>query len=313
MMHVGIQMRTSAGWPIDSWQEGFEQLRRWGYEHVELAANGPRIDEAIDLSRLSNAQIVEVIRQARSVGLDVSGFQVHHGYQVADPDVLDDQVRHTRRMLDVAEAEGVGLVHVVTGMKPPHPSMPASPRLPAPAASTGPVMSDQIYWQAMRDVFVNLLDYAGRRRVKLGIEQVFIYSVCNRQTLRGFFQLIDRDDLVWNCDPGHFVYHEESFRDAIGEFGCRIANAHIKDSRIFDDPHGEAAGTVDEMPGKRRFEFVAPGTGSVNQLDFVNALHEVGFDGTLVVELPSNLPNRRQVACDMAPFVRRLIEQVQGS
>ena len=311
-MHVGIQMRTSAGWPIASWQEGFEQLRHWGYEHVELAANGPQTTEEIDLSRLSEPQIVEVIQQARSVGLDVSAFQVHQGYQIADADVLDDQVKHTKRMLDAAAAGGVGLVHVVTGSKPPHPSMPTSPKLPDAATLNSAVMQDQTYWQAMRDVFVDLLDHAGKRQVRLAIEQVFIYAVCNRQTLRHLFELVDRDDLYWNCDPGHFIYHEEPFQDAIREFGHRIVNAHVKDARISADPDGEAAGTVDEMSGKRRFAFVAPGTGSVNQLDFVRSLHQVGFDGTLVVELPWNMPNRRNVARDMAPFVRRLIEQRQG-
>lgn len=309
-MHIGIQMRTSPGWIIDSWQEGFEQIRQWGYEHVELAANS-QMEEAIDLSRLSIEKIVEVIKQARSVGLDVSAFQVHQGYQVVNSDVLDDQITHTHRMLDAAAAGGVGLVHVVTGMKPPHPSLPTSPRLSTSATATNSVISDPTYWKAMREVFVGLLDYASQRQVTLAIEQVFIYAVCNCQTLRDFFQLVDRDDLYWNCDPAHFVYHEESFQDAIQEFGHRIVNAHIKDSRIFEDPHGKAAGTVDEMPGHRRFEFVAPGTGSVNQLDFVKSLHEVGFDGTLVVELPANMPDRRNVARTMAPFVRRLIEQVK--
>jgi len=310
-VHVGIQMRSCANWTIDSWQQGFEQVRGWGYEHVELAANGPRIGEAIDLSCLSESQIVAVIHQARSVGLEVSAFQVHHGYQVADSDVLRDQVGHTRRMLDAAAAAGVGLVHVVTGMKPPYPSMPTSPRLPAPAESARPAMPDRLYWQAMGTVFADLLDYAAPRQVKLGIEQVFIYSVCNRQTLRDFFERVGRDDLYWNCDPGHFVYHEESFQDAIEQFGHRIVNAHVKDARIRDDPRGEAAGTVDEMSGHRRFEFVPPGTGSVGQLEFVRSLRQVGFDGTLVVELPANMPGRRRLARDMAPFVRRLIQQVE--
>ena len=306
-------MRTSPLWPIDSWQKGFEQIRNWGYEHVELAANGPHIGEKIDLTDLGNAQIQVVIKQARSAGLEVSAFQVHQGYQVDNPGELHVQVVHTKRMIDAAAAGNVGLVHVVTGSKPPLPDLPAISELPGKADSTKQAMSDQSYWQAMRDVFVDLLDYAKHRQVTLGIEQVFIFAVCNRQTLRHFFQMVGRDDLYWNCDPAHFVFHEEPFQDAIQEFGHRIVNAHVKDARIYDDPDGEAAGTVDEMPRKRRFEFVAPGTGRVDQLEFVKLLHQVGFDGTLVVELPVQMPDRQNVARDSASLVRQLIEQVQGA
>ena len=83
----------------------------------------------------------------------------------------------------------------------------------------------------MGTVFADLLDYAALRQVKLGIEQVFIYSVCNRQTLRDFFERVGRDDLYWNCDPGHFVYHEESFQDAIEQL-CSTEEEIVEEVRL---------------------------------------------------------------------------------
>ena len=308
-MRIGVQMRSDEGWPIPSWTAGFRQVRDWGYDCVELAANGPDTGEALDLCRLPTERIAELVDQARELGLAVSSFQCHHGYSVADPGRLREEIDHTKRMLDAASRSGVTLVHTVSGMAPPYPAMPTSPVLADPDSRPGPRLSDHDYWQTLRAVYAELLDHAARRGVKLGVEQVFVYTVCNRATLRRLFDLVGRDDLYWNLDPGHFVFHQEPIRPAVREFGARIASVHVKDARLADDPEGVAAGTVHAAPGGRRFEFVRPGTGAVDQLGLLRTLRQVGYDGALILELAHSTPNRGNVVRDFPGWYRGLLQE----
>ena len=311
-MQIGVQMRPDESWPIDSWTAGFRQISEWGYECLELAANGPRTEEQLDLCNLRNDEIVGLVAQARELGLEVASFQCHHGYSVADAALLRDEIDHTKRMLDAAAAAGVPLVHTVSGMAPPYPAMPTSALLPAPESVPGPRMSEQEYWQALRDVYIELLDHAAAAGVKLGIEQVFIYAVCNRETLRRLFDLVARDDLYWNVDPGHFIYHEEPIWPAVREFGRRIASVHVKDAQLYDDPEGKAAGTVFGTPAGRRFDFVPPGTGMVDQVALVRTLREIGYDGVLVLELAKGTPDRGSFTRDFVTAMRQIVDEADS-
>ncbi len=308
-MKIGIQMRLSESWPIESWQSGFEQLHQWGYEQVELPANGPLTGEQLDLYHLSTPEILKLIESSRSLGLDVWSFQCHHGFSIGRPQALRDEIVHVKRMIDAASAGNVPVVHVVSGMAPPYPAMPTSDVCPDLRTLTGPTMSDDEYWQALKEVFVELLDHAAGKGVKLGVEQVFAYKVCNRATLRKIFELVGRDDFYWNLDPGHFVFHDESYLPAIEEFGGRIASVHMKDAKSSPDPDGTAAGTLNATSDGRRFEFVPPGTGQINQAELVRTVAKAGYDGALILELPKGFANRAKIARDFVPYMRGILEE----
>ena len=143
--------------------------------------------------------------------------------------------------------------------------------------------------------------------MKIGVEQVYAYAVCNRATLRKLFDLVGRPVLCWNMDPGHFVFHDESWAAAVEEFGRRIASVHVKDARSLPDPDGAAAGTLDAMPDGRKFEFVAPGTGEIDQTELIRSLVRVNYEGALILELAKGLPNRAKIAQEFPSCARRLL------
>jgi sugar phosphate isomerase/epimerase len=61
------------------------------------------------------------------------------------------------------------------------------------------------------------------------------------------------------------------------------------------------------MPGRRKFRFMPPGDGQIDQVAVVKALREVGFDGVLSLELGHGVPQPESAARKNVAFTRGIV------
>lgn len=288
-MDLGILLGSSA-LEIESWEQGFDLAKDMGYTHVELSANdvsgkGTRLD----LGRCADLEEVRaVVELARPRGLEVSAFQCHQGLLFADSTQVEISGAHTERMIDFAAATNVPVVHTVSGKLPP-------------------TMTADEAWALLTNTYRRLCSHAEGRGVKVAIEPVFVYFVGNLSDLEEIFRRVGRDDFYLNYDPSHFLYHDESPVAAIERLGGRIVHCHAKGATVVPDPKGEAKGTDYEMSGGRKFAFLPPDQGTLDQVAIAHALRAAGFDGVLSLELGYGTPNPEQAARDNVPYLRQVL------
>lgn len=289
-MELGILL-SGTGLEVASWEQGFNLVKEMGYTQVELAGNDVAgKGEKPDLGKSDVAEAKRIVQSARSVGLGVSAIQSHQCFPLTEEGALAASVAHTNRMIDMASACGIPVVHTTTGQRPGG-------------------IGDGTMWRMLKEVYDALLDHTQGKGVKVAIEPVFVYMVGNLATLRRLFEVVGRDDLYINYDPSHFPYHDESPLPPIVEFGTRIVHAHAKDALVVPDPEGAERDTVFEVPGGRKFSFVPPGKGQIDQVAVVTALKKAGFDGVLSLELGHGIPNPEQAARDNVGYMRAVLAQ----
>ena len=290
-MRLGILL-SGTGLGIESWQGGMALAREMGYSQVELAANdvgggGGKPDMGKCATEAAARGVVET---ARGMGLGVSAFQCHTGYLPGNAAGLPRIVDHAKRMIDLAAAADVPVVHTVSG--PP---------------AEGRDEADE--WDMLATAYRQLLDHARSLdgKVVVGIEPVFVYRVGNLATTRKLFALV-AGDLAINFDPSHFPYHDEDCVPFIHEFGDRIVHAHLKDAAVTPGVTGKPNSWP--MPtGDREFAFAPPGRGVIDFAQVITALKDVGFDGVLSLELGHGVPEPEQAARDTVTFTRAVCEQ----
>jgi len=205
------------------------------------------------------------------LGLEVTGFQCHVGYLTDD---WQARVDHTKRMIEVASEIGVPVVHTVTGKLPEDMAIPSG-------------------FSRLEAVYRELLEFAEGSGVKVGIEPVFVYLVGNHSTLKRLIELVGRDDLYINFDPSHYPYHGESPIPTVKEFGKRIVHTHMKDALI-----------------EPKFRFIPPGKGVLDFREIISALHEVGYDYVLSLELGHGMEDPEGMARENVGFLAGLLEEL---
>ncbi len=80
-------------------------------------------------------------------------------------------------------------------------------------------------------------------------------------------------------DPSHLMWLGVDYVRAVYDFGDRIHIVHAKDTEVMEGELGRQG-----IFGSGWWRYRMPGWGEVHWKDFMTALYEVGFDGTLIIE-----------------------------
>jgi sugar phosphate isomerase/epimerase len=179
---------------------------------------------------------------------------------------------HLRKVIDAAQALGVGIVGTFVGNDKDRP-LPEN-------------------LERFRRIWPPLVAYAGEREVKIAIENcpmIFSYDEWPGGTNLAWspaiwdemFSAIPDANFGLNLDPSHLVWLMIDYERAVYDFGDRIFHTHAKDLEIRRDGlhrHGTfSAGIGWQVPR-------LPGLGQVNWPRWVAALYAVGYDNVLSVE-----------------------------
>jgi sugar phosphate isomerase/epimerase len=179
---------------------------------------------------------------------------------------------HLRKVIDAAQALGVGLVGTFVGNDKDR-SLPEN-------------------LNRFRRIWPELVHYAGERDVRVAIENCpMIFSqdewpggtnlAWSPAIWDELFSAIPDANFGLNIDPSHLVWLMIDYERAVYDFGDRIFHAHAKDLEIRRDGlyrHGTlSAGIGWQVPR-------LPGLGTIDWSRFVAALYAVGYDHVLSVE-----------------------------
>ena len=248
-----------------------------GYARLEVAcwpaASGERRRYAgVSHIDVDNLDVESVHATLERHGVGISSLAYYPNNLHPDNAEREHVNAHLRKVIDAAQALGVGIVGTFVGNDKDRP-LPEN-------------------LERFRRIWPPLVAYAGERDVKIAIENcpmIFSYDEWPGGTNLAWspaiwdemFSAIPDANFGLNLDPSHLVWLMIDYERAVYDFGDRIFHTHAKDLEIRRDGlhrHGTfSAGIGWQVPR-------LPGLGQVNWPRWVAALYAVGYDNVLSVE-----------------------------
>ena len=151
-------------------------------------------------------------------------------------------------------------------------------------------------FEMLKRVYPGIVDTAEKEGVHLAIEPypgpapAYPNLGCTPETLRAIFEAIPSPHLGICYDPSHFIRIGVDYKRLLVEFGDRVRHVHAKDTEILDDGL-YAFGCLGQSFGRRYphgegwWRYCIPGWGGTDWKWVVARLEEIGYDGSLAVEL----------------------------
>jgi sugar phosphate isomerase/epimerase len=248
----GFEALEIACWP----SAGAERRRYAGVTHVDVDAFDP--DEV--------RGIIE------RHGLTISALAYYPNNLHPDDAHREEVNGHLRKVIDAAQALGVGIVGTFVGNDKDRPLLENLERF--------------------RQIWPALVGYAGERGVRVAIENcpmIFSYDEWPGGNNLAWapaiwdemFSAIPDANFGLNLDPSHLVWLMVDYERAVYDYAERIFHVHAKDMEIRRDGlyrHGTfSSGIGWQVPR-------LPGLGEVDWPRFIAALYAVGYDHVISVE-----------------------------
>ena len=250
----------------------FRMAKRFGYDGIELS-----FDESGPISPQSaETELMEIRKAAESHGLSLyslaSGLYWSISLTAEDPAERERAEQLVRKQLDAAAALGCDTILILPGMV-------------SGLGAADPVVPYEIVYERAQAALLRLAEYAEKKRVTIGIENVWNKFLLSPMEMRDFIDRIGSQRVAAYFDVGNVVrdgYPEQWIRI----LGHRIAKVHFKD---YKRDIGTISGFVELLAGDVDFAAV------------MRALREVGYDGWVTAEVfPSN--------SDFEAFLRKTSE-----
>ena len=258
-----------------------EQVAEWsaenGFEMLEVACwpsgRGERRRYAgvchIDVGALDADAVRETIARH---GLEISSLAYYPNNLDPDTDVRAFANAHLRRVIDAAQALGVGVVGTFVG-KDQWKSVPDN-------------------FKAFRAVWPGLVDYAAERGVRIAIENcpmIFSYDewpgginlASTPAAWDEMFSIVDSPSFGLNLDPSHLVWLQIDYERVVRDYAAKIFHVHAKDMEI-DRDGLYRNGTISLGMGWQVPRL--PGLGEVRWNRFLAALYRAGYDYVVSIE-----------------------------
>jgi sugar phosphate isomerase/epimerase len=256
-------------WPFQwnpPYEDAVRRIASLGYRNVELIAwNRPALDDYYTPER---------VRDLRSLigdlGLSLSEFvSTAGGMASAVQSERDDVVEYFKRFCEVARALGTDTINTVAPV-PFNLRVPALKNLPVTQVWTVDV-PERLDWDRGWNDFVETV-----RRIMAIVQDAGLRYAMEPHPYRyvanadGMLRLIDQvpsPALGINYDPSHTFPCGDMPHVAIYRLGSRVFHCHFSDNDALTNAHWR------------------PGLGKIDWRAMLKALHEVGFTGTISVEL----------------------------
>jgi sugar phosphate isomerase/epimerase len=248
-----------------------------GYEALEIAcwpsAGGERRRYAgvshVDVEALEPERVLDTIGRH---GLEISALAYYPNNLHPDPAEREAANAHLRRVVEAAQALGVGVVGTFVGRDRAR-NVPES-------------------IEDFRTVWPALVEHAAERDVRIAIENcpmIFSHDEWPGGTNLAstpaiwdeLFAIVDSPHFGLNLDPSHLVWLLIDYERVVREYASKLFHVHAKDLEIDRDGlyrHGTVSlGMGWQVPR-------LPGLGEVRWDRFVAALYRAGYDGVVSVE-----------------------------
>ncbi|HCS74975.1 MAG TPA: xylulose 5-phosphate 3-epimerase [Clostridiales bacterium] len=239
-----------------SLEKCFALAQKYGYDGVELA-----LDEKGDINLNSAREDMEKVRSlADKYGLELysvaTGLYWSYSLTASDAAVREKAEAIVRKQLDLAYWLGCDTILVIPGMV-------------AGLAPGGEVVPYDVVYERALEAIKRLAPYAEKRKVIIGLENVWNKFLLSPNEMRDFIDEIDNPYVGAYFDVGNVIlngYPEQW----ISILGNRISKVHFKDYR-------RSVGTLDG--------FVDILSGDVDYPAVMKALEDIGYDDWVTAEV----------------------------
>ncbi len=137
-------------------------------------------------------------------------------------------------------------------------------------------------WPDVRDRLVNevggLVDFGARHGVVIAMEPHVGCSLCDVERTLWLLGQIDSDYLKLNYDISHFDVAGVPTAESVAALAPHTIHTHVKDQR----------GTVPD------FEFLIPGEGDFDYVEYLDAMKAAGYDDYITVEVSMMVQQREE-------------------
>jgi sugar phosphate isomerase/epimerase len=263
-------MRLGAAvWPF-RWQPPYEDAVRriagLGFRAVELIAwDGEALKTYYTPSR------VRELRQLISdLGLELSEFvSTASGMVSPERAAREACLEHFRRMVEVAEGLGTRTVNTVAPM--PHgvriPPLKLLPVAQIWTAEIEPGFDGPAAWERFVEMTGRVMEIVEGAGMRYAIEAHPYRHVSSAASMLRLADRLPSPALGMNFDPSHMFPCGDMPQLAIRELAQRVFHCHFSDNDALTNAHWR------------------PGCGKIDWRAVLEALRDVGYDGTLSIEL----------------------------
>jgi sugar phosphate isomerase/epimerase len=248
----GFEMLEIACWPAS----GGETRRYAGVSHV-------------DVERLDPDAVHAILEDAN---LEISSLAYYPNNLDPDPDAREAANAHLRKVVDAAQALGVGIVGTFVGRDKRR------------------TISENL--DEFRKVWPPLVEYADERGVTIAIENcpmIFSDDEWPGGTNLAYapaiwdelFSIVPSELFGLNLDPSHLVWLQIDYERVVRDYASRIVHVHAKDLEIDRDGlyrHGTLSSGIGWQVPR------LPGLGEVRWDRFLAALYAAGYDDVVSIE-----------------------------
>lgn len=232
--------------PVD---EALAHLAGLGFDGVELTVIPGYTTELIKLDAVERSRIRRLLEKHH---LLLPAIAAHSSL------VSDDTATHAANMarlkgavdlaVELAQEDTMPAVNTTPGGKPEE-------------------------WDTIRDLLVErtreLVEYAQARSVTIAMEPHVGAVINTPEKVLQLLELVDSPYLKVNFDISHFDIVGLTIQDTVAALAPHTAHTHVKDQR-------------GRVPN---YEFLIPGEGDFDYLNYLKAMQAHGYDGFITVEV----------------------------
>lgn len=246
IMKIGYCTWGMPSVPLDI---GLKHLAECGFTGVEITVIPGYVSE---LSTLDAATRRWIKRTFKEYNLDMPAIAAHTSLLEPDPDVHATNMARLRASVDLAYELTLDDV--------------------PPAIDTTPGARPDD-WPSVKDRLVEetgaLVEYASGLGVTIAMEPHVGCCLCDIERTLWLLEQVNSPYLKLNFDISHFDVAGYSTRESVKALAPHTIHTHVKDQRGRSPDH----------------EFLIPGEGDFDYVEYLKAMHEAGYDDYITVEV----------------------------
>ena len=242
------------------WPKGKAERRYAGVTHI-------------DVNDLDEQKIKSIKKYAREKNVEISALGYYPNPLDPDTEKRKYYIEHIKKVITAAAKLGLKNVNTFVG-KDKNKNIEEN-------------------FKIFKKVWPAIIKHAEQSKIKIGIENCPMFFTNDEwpggnnlattpAIWRRMFEEIKSDNFGLNYDPSHLLWQQIDYIKPIYEFKDKIFHAHIKDAKVFQNKLNEVGILATPL------EFHVPklpGLGDVNWGKFVSALTDIGYQGSVCVEV----------------------------
>ncbi|MDF2721772.1 MAG: sugar phosphate isomerase/epimerase [Paenibacillus sp.] len=292
-LHSVSYSGTWGGQTVLSLEDFVKKAARLGYQSVEFAAKRPHASP-LDLNRDDRRRLKAQLAES---GLELSCLASYHDfstwYEHADMAHMEKELLYMKSVIELAVDLGCELVRTYTGY-----------------------FKDGVPYRLQWDKCVQGIKESARMAAASGITLGVQNHSCiasDPDSLLDFLAEVNEPNAKAVLDAPFIANHFKPMRETVLKYKDKIVHTHLTDF-IRRDKYRYISETVTFEKNGMEMIAVPIGAGSIDYAEFIRALKEIGFVGSLSYEMCSPLvgggaeDNLDRCALETLQYVKKLLE-----